>query len=115
MRELYKPMKLLYGQGLSRSVAVITDGRFSGTNSGCFVGHISPEAAAGGPIALVRDGDEITVDVINKKLTLHVSDEELEKRRTEWSYTPNKKLDPYLERYSALVTSADKGAVLKIV
>ena len=113
MRELYKPMKLLYGQGLSRSVAVITDGRFSGTNSGCFVGHISPEAAAGGPIALVRDGDDITVDVINKRLTLHVSDEELEKRRSEWSYTQNRKLDPYLARYSALVTSADKGAVLK--
>ena len=114
MRELYKPMKMLFGQGLSRSAAIITDGRFSGTNSGCFVGHISPEAAAGGPIALVRDGDEITIDVTNNSLTLHVSDEELEKRRAEWTYKPRENLDSYLARYSALVTSADKGAVLKV-
>ena len=114
MRELYKPMKLLYGQGLSRSAAIITDGRFSGTNSGCFVGHISPEAAAGGPIALVRDGDKITIDIMKKSLTLHVSDEELAKRRAEWKYTPRAGLDSYLARYSALVSSADRGAVLEV-
>ena len=111
MKELYKPMKTIVGQGLAASTAMITDGRFSGTNSGCFVGHISPEAAAGGPIALVRDGDVITIDVNNKTLTLHVDDAELEKRRAAWVYEP-KKLSGYLARYAALVTSADKGGVL---
>jgi len=111
MREMYKPMKLLYGQGLAKSTALITDGRFSGTNNGCFVGHISPEAAVGGPIALIKDGDEITVDVINKQITLHVSDEELAKRKAEWKYEP-KELDGYLARYAALARSADKGGVL---
>ncbi|MGI6349942.1 MAG: dihydroxy-acid dehydratase [Eubacteriaceae bacterium] len=113
MREMYAPMKLLYGQGLATTTALITDGRFSGTNNGCFVGHISPEAALGGPIALVKDGDEITVDVINKKLTLHVSDEELAKRKAEWKYEP-KQLEGYLARYAALAKSADKGGVLDI-
>ena len=113
MKELYKPMKMLYGQGLAKSTALITDGRFSGTNSGCFVGHISPEAAVGGPIALVCDGDQITVDVNAKCLTLHVSEEELLKRRREWSYTPPKR-SGYLARYAQLVTSADMGGVLKV-
>ena len=113
MRELYKPMKLLYGQGLAREAAIITDGRFSGTNSGCFVGHISPEAAAGGPIALVKDGDEITIDVIGKRLTLHVDDAELNRRRSEWSYTPRKGVGGFLSRYAAAVSSADRGAVLE--
>ena len=113
MKELYKPMKALYGQGLARSAAVITDGRFSGTNSGCFVGHISPEAAAGGPIALVEDGDEITIDVMEKTLTLHVSDEELERRRARWHYTP-KARSGYLARYAAMVSSADRGGVLEL-
>lgn len=112
MRELYKPMKLLYGQGLARKVAIITDGRFSGTNSGCFVGHISPEAAAGGPIALVRNGDIITIDIMEKKLILHVSDEELAQRKERWSYTPRQGIGGYLARYASHVTSADKGAVL---
>ena len=85
MREMYQPLKLLFGQGLNKTTAVVTDGRFSGTNNGCFVGHVSPEAAAGGPIALVRDGDKITIDVYKKELTLHVSEEELEQRRREWT------------------------------
>ncbi len=102
MRELYKPMKLLYGQGLARSAAIITDGRFSGTNSGCFVGHISPEAAAGGPIALVRDGDEITIDVICKTLTLHVPDNELKARRAAWRYAPRAGISPATQRLSPL-------------
>jgi dihydroxy-acid dehydratase len=114
MREMYKPMKLLYGQGLARSTAIITDGRFSGTNSGCFVGHISPEAAAGGPLALVMDGDEISIDVFSKELTLKVSDEELNKRRAAWAYQPRAGISGYLARYAALVTSASKGAVTKI-
>jgi len=112
MRELYKPMKMLYGQGLARSVAIVTDGRFSGTNSGCFVGHVSPEAAAGGPIALVQDGDKISIDVIAKTLTLHVSDEELAARRAAWHYEPRAGVTGYLKRYAAAVSSADKGAVI---
>ncbi len=111
MREMYQPLKLLYGQGLNKTTAVVTDGRFSGTNNGCFVGHVSPEAAAGGPIALVRDGDKITIDVYKKELTLHVSEEELEKRRSAWTYEP-KPASGYLRRYSKLAASADKGGVL---
>ena len=114
MKELYKPMKILVGQGLAKSTALITDGRFSGTNNGCFVGHISPEAAVGGPIALVRDGDKITIDVNEKTLTLHVDDDEMERRRASWSYTP-RKLSGYLQRYAAQVTSADKGGVLSAI
>ncbi len=111
MREMYRPMKLLYGQGLDTSTALITDGRFSGTNNGCFVGHISPEAALGGPIALVEDGDEITIDVYKKELTLHVSDEVLAERRKHWQYQP-KPLTGYLATYAAMARSADKGAVV---
>ena len=111
MKELYKPMKELYGQGLATSTALITDGRFSGTNSGCFVGHISPEAAAGGPLALVEDGDQITINVMEKSLTLHVSDEELARRRANWVYQP-RPLSGYLKRYAAMVSSADQGGVL---
>ena len=111
MREMYKPLKLMNGQGLALSTALITDGRFSGTNNGCFVGHISPEAAEGGPIALVRDGDEISIDTYTKEITLHVSDEELQKRREEWSYQP-KELTGYLARYAAMASSANKGGVL---
>jgi dihydroxy-acid dehydratase len=113
MREMYLPLKMLYGQGLNKSTALITDGRFSGTNNGCFVGHISPEAAAGGPIALIKDGDTITIDVINKKIELHVSDEELERRRSEWKYQPKKKLSGYLARYARMVSSASEGAILR--
>jgi dihydroxy-acid dehydratase len=112
MREMYQPMKFLNGQGLATCTALITDGRFSGTNNGCFVGHISPEAAVGGPIALVKDGDKITIDVINKNITLHVSDEELAKRKADWKYQP-KKTKGYLARYAKLAKSADKGGVLE--
>lgn len=111
MREMYKPLKLLYGQGLNKTTALVTDGRFSGTNNGCFVGHVSPEAAAGGPIALVKDGDKITVDVYEKKLTLHVSDEELAERKAAWTYEP-KPCAGYLKRYAKLAQSADKGGIL---
>lgn len=113
MREMYLPMKLLNGQGLGTSTALITDGRFSGTNNGCFVGHISPEAAAGGPIALIRDGDQIRVDVINKRLDVLVSDEELASRRAEWKAPEPKRFGGYLDRYARLVSSAAEGAVLK--
>lgn len=113
MKEMFRAMKLLHGQGLDKSTALITDGRFSGTNNGCFVGHISPEAASGGPIALVQDGDQITIDVIHNKLELHVSNEELAKRRAAWQYTP-KPLEGYLKRYAHMASSAAKGAVLEI-
>lgn len=112
MREMYLTLKMLNGQGLAKSTALITDGRFSGTNNGCFVGHISPEAAEGGPIALVQDGDRITIDVINQKLELHVSDEELAKRRANWTYTPPEIPSGFLRRYAREVSSAAKGAVL---
>ncbi len=77
MREMYTSMKLLYGRGLALQTAVVTDGRFSGTNKGCFVGHVSPEAAEGGPLAAVRNGDRITIDIPRRTLHLEVSDEEI--------------------------------------
>lgn len=95
-----------------RRPALITDGRFSGTNNGCFVGHISPEAAEGGPIAIVEDGDEISIDVIEGKLTLHVSDEEIKKRFASWK-RPHKDIPKgYLRLYSKVASSADKGAII---
>ena len=106
-------MKAIIGQGLSKETALITDGRFSGTNNGCFVGHISPEAAAGGPIAFVENGDAITIDIYKKEITLHVDEVELMRRREKWHYQP-KPSDGYLSRYASLVSSANKGAVLKI-
>ena len=115
MREMYKAMKLLYGMGLGSSTALITDGRFSGTNNGCFVGHISPEAADGGPIALVQEGDEICIDVNEGTIDLHVCEEELERRRKSW--TPRQLpyiADGYLKLYAALASSADRGAVLEV-
>lgn len=111
MPEMYQPMKLLHGQGLSACTALITDGRFSGTNNGCFVGHISPEAAAGGPIALIEDGDHIVIDVEERTLTLRVSEEELERRRKAFSYEPPE-VEGYLRRYARDASSADQGGVL---
>ncbi|MGN0371456.1 MAG: dihydroxy-acid dehydratase [Enterocloster sp.] len=111
MPEMFKPLKLLYGQGLNKSTALITDGRFSGTNNGCFVGHISPEAASGGPLALVKDGDEILIDVVNKRLELKVSEEELAERRKVFSYQPPE-TKGYLKRYAENAQSADRGGIL---
>lgn len=112
MPEMFKPMKLLYGQGLNKCTALITDGRFSGTNNGCFVGHISPEAAAGGPLALVEDGDAILIDIINRKLELKVSDEILAERRARFTYVPPE-VKGYLKRYARDAQSADQGGILK--
>ena len=114
MREMYMAMKLLYGRGLALSTALITDGRFSGTNNGCFVGHISPEAAEGGPLAIVEDGDKITIDVTSRTLNLQVSDEEIERRFAAWERPAPKYTTGYLGLYSHLAESADKGAVLRI-
>ncbi len=112
MREMFKAMKYMYGMGLSKSAALITDGRFSGTNNGCFVGHISPEAAEGGPIALIRDGDEILIDVDQGRLELHVPEEELASRRSAW-VRPEKRIPRgWLRLYAKLASSASKGAVI---
>ena len=113
MREMYLAMKLLYGRGLALKTAVLTDGRFSGTNNGAFVGHISPEAAEGGPIALVKDGDRITVDIPNRSLQLHVDEAELAVRMAKWRRPAPKVKNGYLALYARLAESADKGAVIR--
>lgn len=113
MREMYRAMKYLYGMGLNKSTALVTDGRFSGTNNGCFVGHISPEAAEGGPLAIVRDGDKITIDVIEGRLHLHLTDGEIEERFKTWEKPAPKITKGHLALYSRLASSAAKGAVVR--
>jgi len=112
MREMFKALKMLYGRGLALKTALITDGRFSGTNNGCFVGHISPEAAEGGPLAVVRDGDEITIDIPNRKLHLHVAEAEINDRMAGWKPPAPKIRTGYLALYARLAESADKGAII---
>ena len=114
MREMFSAMKLLYGFGLGTTTAVITDGRFSGTNNGCFVGHISPEAFAGGPLAIVENGDEITIDIPNRVLTLHVSDEAIERRFKDWKAPELKYKKGHLARYAKMAQSASTGGILKL-
>ncbi len=114
MREMATAMKLLYGRGLALKTAIVTDGRFSGTNNGCFVGHISPEAAEGGPIAAVCDGDIITIDIANRSIRLEVDDDELNARLSQWQRPPGKITTGYLGLYSKLASSAAEGAILKI-
>ena len=114
MREMLNPTSAIAGMGLGSSVALITDGRFSGASRGASIGHISPEAAVGGPIALVQEGDRIRVDIPNTRLELLVSDEELEKRRAQWQPKEPKVTTGYLARYAAMVTSGNRGAVLEI-
>lgn len=113
MREMFRALKLLYGRGLALKTALVTDGRFSGTNNGCFVGHISPEAAEGGPLAVVQDGDVITIDIPNRRLHLDVSDEEIKKRLGQWKRPEPKIKKGYLALYSQLAESADKGAIIR--
>ncbi len=113
MREMYKAMKYLYGLGLAKKTALVTDGRFSGTNNGCFVGHISPEAAEGGPIAIVRDGDRIEIDIKARRLQLHVSDDEIAARLKTWRPPEPKIKRGYLALYARLASSAAEGAVIK--
>jgi dihydroxy-acid dehydratase len=113
MREMYTAMKLLYGRGLALKTALVTDGRFSGTNNGCFVGHISPEAAEGGPIAVVEDGDQITIDITNRDLHLHVADKEIQARLARWQPPEPKFKRGYLALYARLAESADKGAIIR--
>ena len=113
MREMLTPTSAISGMpALAKSVALITDGRFSGATKGPAVGHVSPEAAAGGPIALIAEGDSITVDIDAAALTLHVDDDELDRRRAAWAPPAPRVTRGALARYAKLVSSADKGAVL---
>jgi len=113
MVEMYRALKYLHGMGLNKSTAVVTDGRFSGTNNGCFVGHISPEAAEGGPIAIVENGDKISIDVINSTIHLHVSDDDIERRLKNWQKPAPKVAKGYLSLYAKLASSADEGAIIR--
>lgn len=113
MREMFKAMKYLYGRGLAKTTALITDGRFSGTNNGCFVGHISPEAAEGGPIAIVKNGDRIEIDVENRSLNLLVNDEEITKRLAEWKRPEPKFKKGWLGLYCKIAGSGAQGAVVQ--
>ncbi len=113
MQEMLAPTANIMGRGLGESVALITDGRFSGGTRGACIGHVSPEAAAGGPIGLVEPGDMISIDIPNRKLELEVSDAELAKRRAAWKPLPPKVKHGWLARYASMVTSADTGAVLR--
>lgn len=112
MREMLSPTSAIAGIGLDKEVALITDGRFSGATRGAAIGHISPEAINGGTIAYVQDGDMISIDIPNYSITLEVSDEELQKRRKTTQLKKNDHLTGYLKRYAALVSSADKGAII---
>lgn len=114
MREMLNPTSAIIGMGLGSTVALITDGRFSGASRGAAIGHVSPEAAVGGPIALVHEGDTILVDIPHNKLELKVSDEELAKRKAQWKPRKPKITDGYLGRYQALVTSGNRGAILEL-
>ncbi len=111
MREMLSPTSAICGMGLDKSVALLTDGRFSGGTRGPCIGHISPEAQEGGPIALLKEGDIISIDIPNKKLEVKISDEEMAKRKAEWKVPELKIKTGYLGRYAKLVSSADKGAV----
>ena len=114
MREMLNPTSAIAGMGLGDSVALITDGRFSGASRGASIGHESPEAAVGGPIALIEEGDIIKIDIPNNSLNVDVSDEELAKRKEKWQPREPKITDGYLRRYAALVTSGNRGAVLDV-
>ncbi len=114
MREMLNPTSAIVGMGLGSTVALITDGRFSGASRGAAIGHVSPEAAVGGPIALVKEGDIISIDITANRLNLLVSDEELDKRRKEWTPRKANITDGYLKRYAALVTSGNRGAILEL-
>ena len=114
MREVLNPTSAIAGMGLGSSVALITDGRFSGASRGASIGHVSPEAAVGGPIALIEEGDIIKINIPKMKLDVAVSDEEMEARRAKWQPREPKVTTGYLKRYASMVTSGNRGAVLEI-
>lgn len=113
MREMLNPTSAIAGMGLGSSVALITDGRFSGASRGASIGHVCPEAAVGGPIALVEEGDMIKINILKHSLSVDISDEEMERRRKNWQPRQPRVTTGYLARYAALVTSANKGATLE--
>ena len=114
MREMLNPTSAIAGMGLGASVALITDGRFSGASRGASIGHVSPEAAVGGPIALVEEGDIISINIPENKLDILVSDEEMAKRKEKWQPREPKITTGYLSRYRELVTSGNRGAILEV-
>ena len=114
MREMLNPTSAIAGMGLGSSVALITDGRFSGASRGASIGHVSPEAAVGGPIALVEEGDIISINIPELKLELKVSDEEMQARKAKWQPREPKVTTGYLARYAAMVTSGNRGAILEV-
>ena len=115
MREMLSPTSAIIGMGLEKDVALLTDGRFSGGTRGPCIGHISPEASEGGPIAVLKDGDIIEIDIPNRILNVKLTDEEIKRRQANWKKPePKAEEGTYLYRYSKLVTSASKGAILKI-
>ena len=114
MREMLNPTSAIAGMGLGSSVALITDGRFSGASRGASIGHVSPEAAVGGPIALVEEGDMISINIPELKLEIKVSDEEMQARKAKWQPRKPKVTTGYLARYAAMVTSGNRGAILEV-
>ena len=114
MREMLNPTSAIAGMGLGSSVALITDGRFSGASRGASIGHVSPEAAVGGPIALVEEGDIIKINIPENSLNVDISDEEMAARRAKWQPRQPKVTTGYLARYAHLVTSGNRGAILEI-
>ena len=112
MREMLSPTSAIAGMGLDKDVALITDGRFSGATRGASIGHVSPEAVSGGPIAYVKNGDIISINIPEYKITLEVSDEELEKRKSEMPIKRKENITGYLKRYAQMVSSADRGAII---
>ena len=112
MREMLNPTSAIAGMGLGESVALITDGRFSGASRGASIGHVSPEAAVGGPIALIEEGDIIKIDIPANKLDVDVSDEVMEERRKKWQPREPRVTEGYLARYQKMVTSGNRGAIL---
>jgi dihydroxy-acid dehydratase len=113
MREMLSPTATIAGMGLSESVALITDGRFSGGTRGPCIGHVSPEAMEGGPIAIIKDGDRIKIDIPKRKIELMLSDKEIKERLSRWKPPEPKIKKGYLSRYARMVSSAGSGAVMK--
>ena len=113
MREMLNPTSAIAGMGLGSSVALITDGRFSGASRGASIGHVSPEAAVGGPIAFVEEGDIIKINIPENTLNVDITDEEMEARKAKWQPREPKITTGYLARYASMVTSGNTGAILK--
>jgi len=113
MREMLTPTSTLAGMGLDTHVALVTDGRFSGGTRGACIGHVSPEAMEGGPIALVEDGDMVVIDIRNKEINVRLTEEDLKKRLSHWKAPEPKITSGYMSRYAEGVSSASEGAVIK--